>query len=273
MTLTQALIMGIVEGLTEFLPISSTGHLILASHFLNIEDSAQTKSFEVIIQSGAILAVCWHYRKQLLQMFQHTLQLKQPGFGQSLSVLLAFLPTAVLGFTLRKWIKANLFGINPVIFAMIFGGVLMLVIEIFFKRKNKTLPPSHLSDPPLTLNQSLSIGFAQSLAMWPGMSRSMTSILGARLVGLSPVHAASFSFLLAIPTIFGATVLDIIKERETLMHADPSHLLALLVGSLSSFIVALIVIRVFLNFLKTQSLEVFAWYRIIAGLALWVFLK
>ena len=185
----------------------------------------------------------------------------------------AFIPAAVLGLLLRKWIKSTLFGVNPVITAMIVGGFAMLLFEMYWKRQNVALPPPHLVDPPVSLKQSLAIGFSQCLAMWPGISRSMTSILGARAMGLTPVHAASFSFLLAIPTIMGATVVELIKEREALLSADSTFALNLLVGGFFSFIVALVVIRSFLKFLRTRGLEVFAWYRIFVGLALWYFLK
>lgn len=273
MNLLQAGIMGVVEGLTEFLPISSTGHLILTGHFLGIEDTDQSKAFEVIIQSGAIFAVIWHYRAELKKLIRESLTMKQPGFGAVLSLALAFLPSAVIGLLLRKWIKATLFGINPVIASMIIGGVAMILFEVYFKKRNVSVPPVHLSDPPVSIRQSLAIGFSQVLAMWPGMSRSMTTILGARAVGLTPVHAASFSFLLAIPTILGATAVDVLKERHTLLNADPHFAIELLVGGFFSFLVALLVIRAFLKFLRTNGLAVFGWYRVMTGLALWYFIK
>lgn len=273
MTFIDVILLGIVEGLTEFLPISSTGHMILLGHFLKIPESDQVKSFEVIIQSGAILAVVWHYRLELANMFKQALKFQQPGLEKVISIFSAFLPAAVMGLLLHKWIKATLFGFEPVVFAMIAGGLAMLAVEFYLKKRTPSFLPSHLEDPPVTLKQAITIGWAQVLAMWPGMSRSMCTMVGARLVGLRPVHAATFSFLLAIPTLFAATGFDLVKNRAILMAADSTYALQLLLGTAVSFVVALVVIRAFLGFLKKRGFEIFAWYRILFGLLLWFYLR
>ena len=264
MNFLQAAILGIVEGLTEFLPVSSTGHLILASYLLNIPESAQLKAFEVIIQSGAMLAVVWHYRSDLFTLSANFLRRKNPDFTRALQILLAFLPAAILGLLLRKLIKTHLFGPLPVVLALLVGGVAMIVIERSLKKSSAQT--SQDASSALTFKKSFIIGLFQCLAMWPGMSRSMTTILGARLVGLSAFDAATFSFYLALPTLFGATMVDVIKSRDELMAVSSDFYIAILIGGIASFLVALVVIRAFLKFLTRYSLEGFGWYRIAAGI-------
>ena len=261
--------LGVVEGLTEFLPISSTGHLILASHFLNVPESESNKAFEVIIQSGAILAVVVYYAKDLLKLVRETFLLQEEAVKKSFSIVVGFIPAGVIGLLAGKWIKAHLFGYWPVIAAMAGGGVAMIAIERFLKTSAPT-PQPHARDlaliPPAN---AFSIGCFQCLAMWPGMSRSMVTILGGRLLKLSAFDAATFSFYLSIPTLIGATVVEVIRNRAIFMNGDPEFLTSLAVGSVVSFVVALIVIRVFLDYLKKHSLEAFGWYRVVLASVLW----
>ena len=260
MTFFDAAILGIVEGLTEFLPVSSTGHLILTSHLLKLGEGESIKAFEVIIQSGAILAVIWEYRNLLLK----TCSGLKDGEAQSIHlfklILFAFLPAAIIGVLISKWIKAHLFGVYPVVGALIVGGIIMILVERFSKKAR-----SEKTFNQMTKKDALMIGWAQCFSLWPGTSRSMATILGGRFVGLTNKTAAEFSFLLAIPTIIGASVYDLYKSRSDL-SVNEMNMNLLGVGLIFSFVTALIVIRAFLKFLTSHSLEVFGWYRILIGL-------
>lgn len=264
MTYLDAAVLGIIEGLTEFLPVSSTGHLILASYLLGLGESEATKAFEVIIQSGAIFAVIWEYRKLLGKTCIGIIQRQSASLHLFNLVVISFLPAAIIGVLLSKYIKEHLFGVTPVAYALIVGGLVMILIERKFSR-------------PVTINvgasfeklsklKALGIGFAQCFSLWPGTSRSMATILGGRLAGLSSKQAAEFSFLLAIPTIIGASVYDLFKSREAIANSDMS-MVALAIGLGFSFLTALVVIRAFLKFLTSHSLEIFGWYRILVGAA------
>jgi len=259
MNILESGILGVVEGLTEFLPISSTGHLILVGRFLKLQDSNATKAFQVVIQSGAILAVIWHYRKLLFDLLRGVFKRQLAEQELLLNLIIAFMPAAVLGLMFHRLIKEYLFGPNPVIYAMVLGGLAILFIEKQYSEKG--------GDTPLTKKQALVIGLSQCLALWPGVSRSMSTILGGRMAGLNAAAAARFSFLLAIPTLLAATGLDLIQHRLELFADDGAWQL-LIVGMLSSYIVALLVIRGFLAFLSRRSLEIFGWYRIVVGLVL-----
>lgn len=256
----DAIILGIIEGLTEFLPISSTGHMILANQFLNLSESEQAKAFEVIIQSGAMFAVIWHYRNDLFSIFRGVFQGDKKSRQTFSSIFVAFLPAMVLGALFAKAIKAHLFGTKPVAWALLVGGILMILIERRWKSSAQRI---NYQEVPLL--KSLSIGLAQCLALWPGFSRAMATILGGRLAGLSTKDAAEFSFLLAIPTLFAAAAHDAIKLQGS-VFASTHDVALLLVGLVVSFITALVVIRSFLKFLTTHSMEVFGWYRVLIGL-------
>ncbi len=252
-----ALILGIVEGATEFLPISSTGHLIVAGEWLNFHgDRAAT--FEVVIQVGAILAVCWHYRATLTAL---VLRLFRAGPERALTrnLILAFLPAAIIGVLLIGWIKAHLFSSSVVAVALIVGGVIMLLLEW---RRPRVVAPT-LAE--ITPKQALGIGFAQVLAIIPGTSRAAATILGGYAFGLSRPAATEFSFLLAIPTIVGAATLDIVKSHDLFTRAD---LPMFAVGIVVSFLTALLVIRGFIRYVERHSFNAFAWYRIIFGIVL-----
>ena len=252
--LVKAFILGLVEGATEFLPISSTGHLIIVGDLLNFNDD-KGKVFEIVIQLAAIFAVCWEYRTKLIDTALHiTSQSKAQQFV--LNLFLAFLPAAILGLTFHSAIKHYLFSPITVAFALIVGGFAILFIE---KLQLQT-PTTSIDDlKPL---QALKIGFAQSLALFPGVSRAGATILGGMLFGLNRKTATEFSFFLAIPIMFAATILDVYKSRDILSLADINLFAA---GFVTAFLSALVAIRFLLRFVATHDFKVFAWYRIIFG--------
>jgi undecaprenyl-diphosphatase len=266
MPLALALLLGIVEGLTEYLPVSSTGHLVLAAHFLGLPDDDSTKSFEIVIQLGAILAVVAHYRVLLGQHLRGLLAREAASLRLVVAIAVAFVPTAVLGLLLRKAIKAHLFGLAPVAGALVVGGVLMVVVE-----RVRTHRASVGVDglDAVTPGRALAIGLGQCLSMWPGASRAMCTIVAGQLSGLSTATAAEFSFLLALPTLGAATLFEAFKARHEL--AAPGNGGALAVGLVVSFVVAWGVIATFLTYLKKRGLEPFGWYRIVLGaVVMWV---
>lgn len=249
-----AVILGLVEGATEFLPISSTGHLIVIGGLLEFTGQ-RAATFEIVIQLGAILAVIWHYRITLWCMatrcFTDTSEKRL-----TINLLLAFLPAAVIGVLAHDWIKANLFSPITVAAALVVGGIIMLLLE-WVRPAVTTATVRDISG-----RQAIGIGFAQVLAMIPGTSRAAATILGGYGLGLSRPAATEFSFLLAIPTIVGAAGLDLIKSRDLLTTAD---LPMFVIGTLVAFVSALGVIRGFLRFIERHSFVVFAWYRIAFG--------
>lgn len=253
--LLHALILGIVEGLTEFLPVSSTGHLILVGQLLNFNDD-KGKVFEIAIQFAAILAVVWEYRARLGHALVNVTS--EPASQRlAINLIVAFLPAAVLGFLFIKQIKYYLF--NPIVVAsaLIIGGVLILWAE----RRKHVIRAETVDD--MTWRDALKVGFAQALAMIPGTSRSGATIIGGLFFGLSRKTATEFSFFLAIPTMFAATFYDVFKNRH-LFSADDIGLFA--VGSAASFISALLAVRGLIRFVSRHDFTVFAWYRIVFGL-------
>jgi len=260
MPLWMAVVLGIVEGLTEYLPVSSTGHLILVSHALGLHDEA-TKTFEVVIQSGAVLAVLVHYRVLLGKRASGLFRRDPDSMRLLYALIAAFIPTAIAGLLLRKAIKRHLFGPIPVAAALIAGGLLMLVIErVLAKRGRK--PIERLEE--VDAKRGFLIGVAQCVSLWPGASRAMCTIVGGQLCGLSTATAAEFSFLLALPVLGAATALDLYKGGKALV-ATGSAKAALATGFVVSFVVAWLVIGLFLRFLRRRGLEVFGWYRILLG--------
>ncbi len=261
--LLKALILGVVEGLTEFLPISSTGHLILAGDLLNFNDD-RGKLFEIVIQSGAILAVVWEYRARLARTFA--------GLGRDreanrlvLNLFIAFLPLAVLGLAFGKAIKAHLFAPIPVATAFIVGAFVILWAE----RKNHRVR-IHSVDEMRPLD-AVKMGIAQAFALIPGTSRSGSTIIGGMLFGLSRQAATEFSFFLAIPTLGVATVYQVYKERA-LLSADDLGMWV--VGFISAFVSAFLCVRWLLRYISSHDFVPFAWYRIAFGivvLATWHF--
>jgi undecaprenyl-diphosphatase len=245
--LLQALILGIVEGLTEFLPVSSTGHLILAADLLGATDERWTV-FNLVIQTGAMLAVVWEYRARF---FKIDLQLYR-------NLIVAFIPAAVLGLLFSKFIKSVLFHAVPVAIAFIAGALVILWVE---GRRN---PVRVESTREMTWLDALKVGFAQCFALIPGTSRSGATIIGGMLFGLSRKAATEFSFFLAVPTLVAAGAYDLLKHRA-LFSAE--HLAPLGVGLVVSFISAFVVIRWLVRYVATHDFKPFAWYRMIFGVA------
>jgi undecaprenyl-diphosphatase len=253
--LFKALILGIVEGLTEFLPISSTGHLILASDLLDFNDE-KGKVFTIVIQLGAILAVCWEYRVKIGNVVGD-IGSRQDANRFVLNLFIAFLPAAILGLLFIKTIKQYLFHPVPVAMAFIIGGVLILWAE----RRKHVVDVERVED--MDWRHALKVGLMQCLALIPGTSRSGATIIGGLFFGLSRKAATEFSFFLAIPIMFAATFYDIYKNRDILHFDDVS---VFLIGFVASFISALLAVRALLRFISHHDFTVFAWYRIGFGI-------
>ncbi|MFZ6646321.1 undecaprenyl-diphosphate phosphatase [Undibacterium sp. TJN25] len=255
----KVIIMGIVEGLTEFLPISSTGHLILAGSLLNFTGE-KVKVFEIVIQAGAIFAVCWEYRQKIASVLGGlTHDPKARKFA--MNVIIAFLPAAVLGLLFSKKIKQYLFAPVPVALAFIIGGVIILWVER--KQGNAAAAAQVNAVEDMSAVDALKIGLAQAFALIPGTSRSGATIIGGMIFGLSRKAATEFSFFLAIPTLLGATVYSLYKERALLSAADmPMFGL----GTVAAFISAFFCVRWLLRYISSHDFTAFAWYRIVFGL-------
>ena len=253
-TLLSALILGIVEGLTEFLPVSSTGHLILVGQLLGFNDE-KGKVFEIAIQFAAILAVVWEYRTRLGYAL---VSLPSDAASRRLAsnLIVAFLPAAILGFLFLKEIKTYLFNPMVVATALIVGGILILWAE----RRQHVVRAQTIDD--INWRDALKVGFAQALAMIPGTSRSGATIVGGLFFGLSRRAATEFSFFLAIPTMFAATLYDVYKNWH-LFSVDDIALFA--VGGAASFLSALLAVRALIHFISRHNFTVFAWYRIVFG--------
>jgi undecaprenyl-diphosphatase len=252
--LFKALLLGILEGLTEFLPVSSTGHLIIAGSLLGYTNE-QSKVFKIVIQLAAILAICWEYRARL----QHVVSgLKSDPSARRFSghIMLAFLPAAILGVLFHSSIKFYLFNPITVAGALIFGGLVILYLE-----KRAYHPHIHDMDA-MSWPVSLKVGFAQAMAMFPGVSRSGATIMGGLIFGLSRKAAAEFSFFLAIPTMLAATVYDVYKNWA-LLHLEDLPVFA--VGFVASFFAAMVAVRAFIHYVSSHSFVPFAWYRIVFG--------
>jgi undecaprenyl-diphosphatase len=256
--LLKAAILGVVEGLTEFLPISSTGHLILAGSLLGWTDD-KAKLFDVAIQTGAILAVVYYYRQKLLSV---ALGLASSAAARrfAINIIVAFLPAAVLGVVLGKWIKHALFKPIPVALAFVIGAFVIIAVELAQRRRAQA--PRVLDVDSLTTADAIKLGFAQALALIPGTSRSGATIIGGMLFGLSRKAATEFSFFLAIPTLIGAGAYDTWKFRALLSAGD---LPLFGVGLLTAFASALICVHWLIRFVATHDFIPFAWYRIAFG--------
>lgn len=255
--LIQVVIMGIVEGLTEFLPISSTGHLILAGSLLNFTGE-KVKVFEIVIQAGAMLAVCWEYRVRIARVildFKHQIAARR----FVVNLMIAFLPAVILGLVFGKAIKAYLFKPIPVALAFIVGAFVIIVVE---RRQRRVMYSRVDTVDDMSAADALKVGLAQCLALIPGTSRSGATIIGAMAFGLSRRAATEFSFFLAIPTLFGATVYSLYKERALLSAAD---LPMFSVGALSAFISAFLCVRWLLRYISSHDFMIFAWYRLVFG--------
>jgi undecaprenyl-diphosphatase len=258
--LITAVLLGIVEGLTEFIPVSSTGHLILASVVFGY-DAETWKVFNVVIQLGAILAVIVQYWRTFWAVGAGLLRLEPMSFRFVRNILLGFLPSAVIGLALKKYIDIMLGSPLIVGWALVAGGIAILAVE----RWAKPGPASGVAQLPA--RQALGVGFLQCLAMVPGVSRSGATIMGALAMGIERRTAAEFSFFLAVPTMLGATTLELWGSRHALSAGlGPVGWSEIAVGFVVAFIVALVVIKAFVAFVSRSGFAPFAWYRIVAGI-------
>jgi undecaprenyl-diphosphatase len=253
--LIKVVILGIVEGATEFIPVSSTGHLILVGDWLGFTGPI-ANTFHVFIQLGAILAIVWLYRKTFIDVLMRVH--REPGPRRfAVNIILGTVPAAVVGLLAYDWIMDNLFAPVTVAAALIVGGVLILAIEAWGPRSRF----DRVSDTPYAT--ALGVGLAQVLALIPGTSRSGATIMGAFALGMSRTAATEFSFFLAVPIMFAATALDLSRARADI---TPAGTLALGLGFVVSFFAALVVVKAFLRFVSNHSFRAFAWYRIVLGL-------
>lgn len=264
-----AILLGIVEGLTEFIPVSSTGHLILATELFGY-DAGQWAMFNVVIQLGAILAVVVQYWRTFWDAGIGVLKLERQGLLFLRNLLVAFLPSAVLGLLLKDYIDVMLGSPTIVCWALIAGGIAILGIEK--AAQPATGPAGERGVAEMPLRQAIGVGFAQCLAMIPGVSRSGATIMGALAMGVGRKTAAEFSFFLAVPTMLGASALELIDSSTEVHPASTVGWDEIAIGFVVSFVVALFVIRVFVRYVSRHGFAPFAWYRIVAGVAalLWL---
>jgi undecaprenyl-diphosphatase len=255
MDLLQTILIAIVEGLTEYLPVSSTGHMIIAEKILNVPSTEFVKAFTVIIQFGAILSVIVLYWKRFLQSFD---------FYKTL--LIAFLPAAVIGFLLNDYIDKLLDSVIVVAVMLVVGGILMLFVDKWFSKID--------DNQKITPKRAIIIGFFQCIAMIPGVSRSMATIVGGMSQKLSRKNAAEFSFFLAVPTMFAASAYKLLKliTNPVQLSILKENIGILLIGNIVAFVVAMLAIKFFIEYLTKHGFKVFGYYRIVVGLALIIFL-
>jgi len=262
--LLDAVVLGVVEGLTEFLPISSTGHLILVSDLLGANDE-KGKVFDIVIQLGAILAVCWEYRARFAKAFSGLARDRvQQRFAMNLFV--AFLPAAIVGLALQSKIKTYLFNPVSVAVALVLGALAIFAIERWYERHGA---PRVSAVDEMTWRDALKVGLAQCLSLIPGTSRSGATIMGGMLFGLSRQAATEFSFFLAVPIMFAASGYQMVKYRDLLSATDIG---SFAVGFVVSFVFALIAVKALIRYVAHHDFRAFAWYRIALGAAvLWYF--
>ena len=279
----QAFLLGLIEGITEYLPVSSTGHLLVAQHLMGIgtagaQDKAAADCFAICIQGGAILAVVGLYAKRVLQMIRGMLGQDAEGLRLAVLILVGFLPAAVIGVIANDWIEAKLFGMWPVIAAWIVGGIAILATAAWKKKNSSAGGGKDLLD--MTWKMALAIGFLQCVAMWPGTSRSLMTIVGGLLVGLSLRAAVEYSFLLGVLTLTAATA----KKAVWKVHdIDPAYdvwfggtklmwetygPLALAVGIVAATVSAALAVKWLVSYLQRHGLSIFGWYRIALGLVI-----
>lgn len=261
--LLKAFLLGVVEGLTEFLPVSSTGHLILVGEWINFT-STESKVFEVVIQLGAIFAVMWIFRARIAQLLQGVLARNPVEVSFMRNVVIAFLPAAVIGGLFIKQIKVLFFHPGVVAVTLVLGGLIMLWVERGRTGGQQDIKPGTVTSlETITWRQALVVGFAQCLAMVPGTSRSGSTIIGGMLAGIERKTATEFSFFLAMPTMLAAALYDTYKHAAELSQHDT---VAIAVGFLAAFLSALLIVRAVLAFVSKHTYRVFGWYRIILGL-------
>jgi undecaprenyl-diphosphatase len=271
MTWLHALLLGIVEGLTEFLPVSSTGHLYLLGEVLGHTDEA-TKALDVVMQMGAVFAVVIFYRARLVSLLRGLVARDPASLRLLVALAAGFLPAAVVGLALHKRIKAVLMAPLPVALALVAGGIVMIVVERLRRRRATSdhADPGEEGLDKVTPRRALLIGVAQCFSLWPGVSRSMSTIVGGQLAGLNTATAAEFSFFLFIPTLGAATLFDLYKHGGEIVAA-PGGGSALGVSLVTAFVVSFAAIAAFLRYLKRRGLEPFGWYRIALGALAWLY--
>ena len=281
MTVGQAMILGVVEGLTEYLPVSSTGHLLLAERLMGIGDSPSASAeirqrtkdaadaYTICIQAGAIIAVLGLYFRRVRQMLKGLMGRDPDGSRLLVNVVAGFMPAAVIGLLFNKIIKAYLFGPWPVVAAWFVGGVAILAVS-WHNRKNSRQAHEGLSLDDLTWRMALVIGFAQCIAMWPGVSRSLVTIVGGMMVGLSLSAAVEYSFLLGVVTLGAATAYDALKQGQIMLQTF--EVLPIAIGLLFAFISAVVSVKWMVSYLNRHGLAVFGYYRVALSLvtAVWI---
>jgi undecaprenyl-diphosphatase len=266
MDLLQALILGLVEGITEYLPVSSTGHLLIAQRLLGISESAAANGYAIAIQAGAIVAVLGTYRQRVGVMLQGLVGRDPAGLQLAICVIAAFLPAAILALLFDDRIEQHLFGVKPVIAAWVVGGVLILALSRWVQARREGLDLTQL-----TWRAALLIGLAQSIAMWPGTSRSLVTILGGLAVGLSLAAAVEFAFLLGVVTLSAAAAYTAVKSGDGMIAAYGWP--ALLTGFLAAWISAALAVKWMVAWLNRHGLTLFAYWRFAsAALAAWLLL-
>jgi len=258
MNLIQALILGLVEGITEYLPVSSTGHLLIAQRLLGIGESQAANSYAIAIQAGAILAVLGIYRQRVGEMLQGVVGRNAGGLRLALCIVAAFLPAAILGVLFDDRIEQYLFGVKPVIAAWVVGGIVILLLSRWVQARREGLDLSQL-----TWRAAILIGLAQSLAMWPGTSRSLVTILGGLAVGLSLAAAVEFAFLLGVLTLTAATAYTALKNGGGMIEAYGWT--AVLTGFFAAWISAALAVKWMVAWLNRHGLTLFAWWRFAAA--------
>ena len=263
----QALILGLVEGLTEYLPVSSTGHLLLAQRLMGIDSSTASDAFAICIHAGAILAVLGISRQRVAQRVMGAVGRNEAGQRLLINLLSAFVPAAVLGLLLEKPIKKYLFGgdewgLWPVVAAWFAGGMAILVVSLA-RRRRGTSPTTGFDLEHLTVRMALIVGLAQCIAMWPGVSRSLITIVGGVLVGLSLPAAVELSFLLGVITLTAATAYDALKHGPEMLATYGAT--PLLIGFGAAWLSAVLAVKWMVGYLKSHGMEIFGWYRV--GLA------
>jgi len=260
----QSLILGLVEGVTEYLPVSSTGHLLVTQRFLGLESNETNDAFAICIQAGAIVAVLGLYARRVRDMALGVLGKNPVGLKLSLAVLTAFMPAAIIGLLLQDWIKLYLFGgekwgLWPIVAAWFVGGVAILAVDAY-RKKRRSETGTGLDLESLTIRMALIIGFIQCIAMWPGVSRSLVTIVGGVLVGLNLRSAVEFSFLLGVLTLGATTAYDGFKHGAQMLEAFGPGVLA--IGFLAAWVSAVLSVKWMVSYLNKHGLGIFGWYRI-----------
>lgn len=255
----QAIILGIVEGITEYLPVSSTGHLILLQRGMGISASPASDAYAIFIQAGAIVAILGVYAKRVKYMCSGLMGQDNEGLALAMRLVVAFLPAAIVGLLIEHWIKSYLFGLVPITVAWAVGGAVILVV-VAIRRRRGQQPDQGFSISELTWQGALIIGLIQCVAMWPGTSRSLVTILGGVLVGMSLPAAVEFSFLLGAVTLTAATAYEGVKQGPAMFQAYGA--VDLVLGFLFAWLAATLAVKWMIGYLNTHSMAIFGYYRI-----------